>query len=207
MISFVAGRVAELGPDVAVVEVGGIGLSLQCTPGTLAGLRLGERAHLPATLMVREDSLTLFGFADDDERTVFELLLSISGIGPRLALGMLAVHDPDALRQAVATEDLTALCKVSGVGRKGAQRIVLELKDKLGPPRGNVGAVPAQARPAEAGWRDQVHGALLNLGWSAREAEQALDAVATDAEAAGIAAEAEVSTMLRMALKTLGRAT
>ncbi len=208
MINFVAGRVAALGLDAAVVEVGGIGLSLQCAPGTLAGLRLGERAHLPATLLVREDSLTLYGFADDDERSVFELLLSISGIGPRLALGMLAVHDPDALRRAVATEDLTALMKVSGIGRKGAQRIVLELKDKLGPPHGAGATVPAQVRGAEPMWRDQVHGALLNLGWSAREAEQALDAVAADAEAAGTAAEdAEVSMMLRMALKTLGRAT
>jgi Holliday junction DNA helicase RuvA len=121
---------------------------------------------------------------------------------------MLAVHDPDALRQAVMTDDLTALMKVPGIGRKGAQRIVLELKDRLGPPRGSGATVPAQTRHQEAGWRDQVHGALLNLGWSTREAEQALDVVQTEADATGIdTAEAAVSTLLRMALKTLGRAT
>jgi Holliday junction DNA helicase RuvA len=208
MISFVAGRVAALGPDAAVVEVGGIGLSLSCTPNTLAGLRLGERAQLPATLIVREDSLTLFGFANEDERIVFEQLMSVTGIGPRIAQSMLAVHDPDALRHAVMTDDLNALMKVSGIGRKGAQRIVLELKDRLGPPRGAVATVPAQVRHAESGWRDQVHGALLNLGWSTREAEQALEVVQAEADATGIdTAEAAVSTLLRMALKTLGRAT
>lgn len=208
MISFVAGRVAALGPDAAVVEVGGIGLSLACTPNTLAGLRIGERAQLPAALIVREDSLTLFGFADEDERIVFEQLMSVTGVGPRLAQAMLAVHDPDALRRAVTTDDLNALTKVPGIGRKGAQRIVLELKDRLGPPRGAAGTVPAQARSVEGGWRDQVHGALLNLGWSAREAEQALDLVQTEADATGVdTGEAQVAVLLRMALKTLGRAT
>ena len=136
MIAFVAGRVAGIGPDGAVIEVGGVGLHVQCTSVTLAGLRLGEQAHLPTSLLVREDSLTLYGFADDDERQVFDLLLSVSGIGPRIAQAMLTVHDPEALRRAVATEDLTALMKVPGIGRKGAQRLVLELKDRLGPPRG-----------------------------------------------------------------------
>jgi Holliday junction DNA helicase RuvA len=150
----------------------------------------------------------LFGFLDEDERVVFEQLLSVTGVGPRLAQAMLAVHDPDALRHAVLTEDLNALVKVPGIGRKGAQRIVLELKDRLGPPRNATATVPAQVRPVESGWRDQVHGALLNLGWSAREAEQALDVVQTEADATGIdTAEAQVSVLLRMALKTLGRAT
>lgn len=205
MISFVAGRVATLGPDAAVIEVGGIGLNLTCTPNTLAGLRLGERAHLPATLIVREESLTLFGFADDDERLVFEQLLLVSGIGPRLAQAMLAVHDPDALRRAVMTEDLNALIKVSGIGRKGAQRIVLELKDRLGPPRGGSASIPAQGAAPASGWREQVHGALLGLGWSTREAEAALDTVAADAAANGD--EPAVPVMLRLALKSLGRAT
>ncbi|WP_019876929.1 Holliday junction branch migration protein RuvA [Sporichthya polymorpha] len=208
MISFVAGRVAALGPDAAVVEVGGIGLSLSCTPNTLANLRLGERAHLPAALIVREDSLTLFGFADEDERVVFEQLMSVSGVGPRLAQAMLAVHDPDALRRAVSTEDLNALTKVPGIGRKGAQRIVLELKDRLGPPRGAAASVPAQAGPPASGWREQVHGALLNLGWSAREAESALDVVQAEAEETGLdTTSTQVAVLLRMALKTLGRAT
>lgn len=204
MISFVAGRVAAIGPDAAVLDVGGVGLSLACTPNTLAALRTGERAHLPATLIVREESLTLFGFADEDERAVFDQLLTVSGVGPRLAQAMLAVHDPDELRRAVATEDLSALVKVPGIGRKGAQRIVLELKDRLGPPSGG-GASTAPAGAAAAAWREQVHGALLGLGWSARQAEEAVDAVAADARPDG--AETEVPVMLRAALKTLGRAT
>lgn len=199
MIAFVAGRVADLGPDAAVVEVGGVGLSLACTPNTLAGLRLGEPAKLATALIVREDSLTLYGFADADERAVFELLLTITGIGPRLAQAMLAVHDPEALRRAVATEDLVALVKVPGIGRKGAQRIVLELKDKLGPPRGTPTAA-APARRATPAWQEQVHGALLNLGWSAREADEAVEKVAVDAgDGPG-----DVASMLRAALQVLG---
>jgi holliday junction DNA helicase RuvA len=199
MIAFVSGRVAEIAPDAAVVEVGGIGLHVACTPGTLAALRLGEPAKLATALIVREDSLTLYGFADADERAVFELLLTITGIGPRLAQAMLAVHDPEALRRAVATEDLNALVKVPGIGRKGAQRIVLELKDRLGPPRGTP-TTPAPARRAAPGWEEQVHGALLNLGWSAREADDAVEKVA--AESGG--SPGDVATMLRAALKVLG---
>jgi Holliday junction DNA helicase RuvA len=201
MISFVSGRVAALGPDAAVIEVGGIGLSVQCTPNTLAGLRCGERAQLASALIVREDSLTLYGFADEDERVVFEQLLTTTGIGPRIAQAMLAVHDPDALRRAVAAEDLNALMKVPGIGRKGAQRVVLELKDRLGPPRGGPG-VPAQANPLSDDRRGQVHAALLNLGWSARDADAALD-VAT-AEASG---DVSVPDLLRLTLRTLGRVT
>ncbi len=203
MIAFIAGRVAGLAPDGAVIEVGGVGLQVQCTPGTLATLRLGEQAHLPTSLLVREDSLTLYGFADDDERAVFELLLTASGIGPRIAQAMLAVHDPEALRRAVATEDLNALIKVPGIGRKGAQRIVLELKDRLGPPRGTPSAT-ANARATVAPWQDQVLGALLNLGWSVREAEEAVDKVAADAPEGG-PENSSVATMLRAALKVLGR--
>ena len=132
MIAFVSGRVAALAPDGAVVEVGGVGLAVQCTPAPSPALRVGEQAQLPTSLVVREDSLTLYGFADEDERVVFELLQTASGVGPRLAQAMLAVHAPDALRRAVATEDLAALTQVPGIGRKGAQRIVLELKDRLG---------------------------------------------------------------------------
>ena len=211
MIAFVAGRVAELGPDGAVLEVGGVGLSVACTPGTLAGLRLGEPAKLATALIVREDSLTLYGFADADERSVFDLLLTITGIGPRLAQAVLAVHDPEALRRAVATEDLNALVKVPGIGRKGAQRLVLELKDKLGPPRGTPAAtVPGRRVPAA--WQEQVHGALLNLGWSAREADEAVEKVAAEnsaaensAAGAGVVGTAgDVASMLRAALKVLG---
>jgi holliday junction DNA helicase RuvA len=207
MIAFVAGRVAALAPDAAVLEVGGIGLSVQCTPGTLAGLRLGEQAHLATAMIVREDSLTLYGFADEDERVVFGLVQTVSGVGPRLAQAMLAVHSPDALRRAVATEDLAALMRVSGVGKKGAQRIVLELKDRLGPPTGSGHSGAARMVPADARWRDQLQSALLGLGWSSREADEAVAHVSPDAdEALADGAEPDVALLLRTALRSLSRA-
>lgn len=124
MIAFVSGPVAALAPDSAVVEVGGIGMAVQCTPDTLSGLRIGQQAKLATSLVVREDSLTLYGFADDDERQTFELLQTASGVGPRLAQAMLAVHSPDALRRAVATGDEKALTAVPGIGKKGAQKLL-----------------------------------------------------------------------------------
>jgi Holliday junction DNA helicase RuvA len=201
MIAHVRGTVSALAPDGAVVDVGGVGLTLQCTPATLAGLRLGEPATLAASLVVREDSLTLFGFADEDERVVFELVQTASGVGPRLAQAMLAVHRPDALRRAIATDDLAALERVPGIGRKGAQRIVLELKGRLGPPVGPVPAGGGVGGPAgSAPWRTQVQAALVGLGWSAREADDALLAVAPLADE-GLA----VPALLRAALRALDR--
>jgi len=243
MISHLAGTVAAISPEGAVIEVGGVGLLVQCTPGTLATLRTGERARVATSLVVREDALTLFGFAADDERDVFELLQTASGVGPRLALAMLAVFTPDALRRAVAAEDVTALTRVPGIGRKGAQRIVLELAGRLGPP-GVAGGRAQQGQLAAAGpglpgaepWRDQVRAGLLNLGWQAREADQAIAAVAADVQAAsgaggsngddptgggangdggqngdgavadGTRAEVDVAAMLRAALRKLSRA-
>jgi len=206
VIAFVTGRVAALAPDGAVVEVGGVGLTVQCTPGTLAALRIGEQAHLPTSLVVREESLTLYGFADEDERVVFELLQTASGVGPRLAQAMLAVHDPDTLRRAVASEDLAALVQVPGIGRKGAQRIVLELKDRLGAVRGSTTTV-RRSGPAHAGWRDQLHGALLGLGWSGREADEGVASAAPYAEEATAAGDApDVGALLKVALRSLSRA-
>lgn len=202
MIAFVDGRVDALAPDSAVVEVGGVGLDVHCTPATLARLRVGERARVPTSLVVREDSLTLYGFADADERSVFELLQTASGVGPRLARAMLAVHSPDTLRRAVATEDVATLTKVPGIGRKGAQRIVLELKDRLGPaPSGELAE-----SSATAAWREQLQSALTNLGWSAREAEEATSAVAPEAdEALASGGSPDVATLLRSALRKLSR--
>src|SRR5271163_4762623 len=174
MIAHLNGIVAGIGLDGAVIEVGGVGLRVQCTPGTLATLRPGTPGRVATSLVVREDSLTLFGFATDDERNVFELLQTASGIGPRLALAMLAVHSPDALRRAVATEDIKTLTMVPGIGTKGAQRIVLEMKDRLGVPSDSAAGfgVSAGRRPAPS-WRDQVTTGLVNLGWTARDAETA----------------------------------
>jgi holliday junction DNA helicase RuvA len=204
MIASVAGRVAAVGPDGAVVEVGGVGLAVQCTPGTLARLRVGDPARLATSLVVREDSLTLYGFADDDERSVFELLQTASGVGPRLAQAILAVHPPNEVRRAVATSDLTALTRVPGIGRKGAERLVLELRDRIGSvePSG-TGAVDGATVTAVAPWRDQVRHALVGLGWAAREAEDAVAAVAAEA-GGGTDGPANVPALLRSALLQLG---
>ncbi len=211
MIASVRGRVLAVRLDAAVVEVGGVGMLVQATPATLAELRVGAEAELATTLVVREDSLTLFGFSDADERDVFETVQTVSGIGPRLALAMLAVHTPDGLRAAVATQDLTALTRVPGIGRKGAQRIVLELTDRLGAPSGVPGgAAPAAPQPAGS-WRDQVVEALVGLGWSAKQAGDAVESVAPGApDGAGVpdgAADGggDVAGVLRAALRHLGR--
>ena len=132
MIAFVRGEVAAVTLTSAVLEVGGVGLELMCTPNTLATLRTGQTATLPTSMIVREDSLTLFGFADDDEKQVFELVQTASGVGPKLAQAMLAVLTPDAVRRAVAGDDVRTLTAVPGIGQKGAQRIILELKDRIG---------------------------------------------------------------------------
>jgi Holliday junction DNA helicase RuvA len=200
VIAYVRGSVASVGAGSAVVDVGGVGLELQCAPGTLADLRVGHQTTLAAALVVREDSLTLYGFADEDERSVFEILQTVTGVGPRLAQSVLAALSPDALRRAVATEDLTALMRVSGVGRKGAQRLVLELKDRLGSPSGVVVDLGSAAAAAPT-WEAQVREALIGLGWSPREAEAAVAAVAEDVEP-----DADVSTVLRLALRSLDRA-
>ncbi|MEU7039682.1 Holliday junction branch migration protein RuvA [Streptomyces varsoviensis] len=206
MIAFVSGRVAALAPDTAVVEVGGVGMALQCTPGTLAALRVGQPAKLSTSLVVREESLTLYGFADDDERQVFELLQTASGVGPRLAQAMLAVHAPDALRRAVATGDEKALTAVPGIGKKGAQRLLLELKDRLGDPVG-PGADAGVGSAAGPGWREQLTAALIGLGYATREADEAVVAVAPQAEAAiAEGGRPAVPQLLRAALQTLNRA-
>ncbi|MFC8920009.1 Holliday junction branch migration protein RuvA [Streptomyces sp. NPDC047821] len=200
MIAFVSGPVAALAPTTAVIEVGGIGMAVQCTPDTLSALRVGQEARLATSLVVREDSLTLYGFADDDERQVFELLQTASGVGPRLAQAMLAVHRPDALRLAVATGDEKALTAVPGIGKKGAQKLLLELKDRLGEP---LGSAPAVGAPVTASWRDQLHAALIGLGYATREADEAVAAVTPQAEAAGGAPD--IGRLLKAALQTLNR--
>jgi Holliday junction DNA helicase RuvA len=201
MIAFVSGTVAALAPDAAVLEVGGVGMAIQCTPNTLSTLRLGKPAKLATSLVVREDSLTLYGFVDDDERQIFELLQTATGVGPRLAQAMLAVHTPDALRRAVAAGDEKALMAVPGIGKKGAQKLLLEFKDRLGAP---VGSAPAIGAPVTSGWRDQLHAALIGLGYATREADEAVAAVAPQAEAAE--GTPQVGQLLKAALQTLNRA-
>jgi holliday junction DNA helicase RuvA len=207
VIATVSGVVAAVSTEGAVIEVGGVGLAVHCTPTTLGTLRIGDTARLSTSLVVREDSLTLFGFATDDERVVFETLQGVTGVGPRLAQAVLAVHSPDAVRSAVATEDIGALTLVSGIGRKGAQRIVLELKDKLGTPigGGTVVRLPGGAGPGV--WREQLRDALTGLGWTGREVDEALAAVGPEAEAAiAVGDTPDVALLLRSCLQMLSRA-
>ena len=197
MIAFVSGRVAALGITSAVVEVGGVGLDLQCAPNTLADLRLGAHATLPTSLVVREDSLTLFGFATEDEKQMFELVQTASGVGPKVAQAMLAVLSPDAIRGAIAAGDVRTLTSVPGIGPKGAQRIILELKDRVGP----AGSTAVASSPASQ-WEGQVHEALVGLGWSAKDADKALVTIAPEAAAM---TTPDISALLRLALRTLSR--
>ena len=229
MIAHLDGVVTTVAPEGAVIDVGGVGLLVQCSPGTLAALRPGERTRVCTSLVVREDALMLYGFGSDDERNTFELLQTASGIGPRLALAMLATFSPDGLRRAVAAEDVNALTSVPGIGRKGAQRIVLELAGRLGSPAegsqagagsalsGAYGAVPG--RTGGVGmltWRDQVRTGLANLGWQPRDADQAIAMVEPEllaseavggpgADGAADAGEVDVAVALRAALRVLGR--
>lgn len=218
MIASVRGVVLSAGLDSAVIEVGGVGLLLHTTAGTAATMRPGAEATLATTLVVREESLTLYGFADEDERAVFTLVQTVSGVGPRLALAMLAIHAPDGLRRAIGGGDLPALTKVPGIGRKGAERLVLELRDKIGVPSGAMST--ATTRPAADQASMQVHDALVGLGWSSRQADDAVEAVQptvtrteTGNGSAGSAGSAgsntgnasDVSALLRAALRELGR--
>jgi len=198
VISSVRGEVLEIGLDHAVVEVGGVGLAVHATPTTLAGLRRGEQARLATALVVREDSLTLFGFVDGEERGLFGQLQSVAGIGPRLALAVLAVLDPDTLRRAIVGEEVRTLTRVPGIGPKVAQRMVLELKDKVAAP---AAAHPAVLQPTNGASprRDAVVEALVGLGFTAKPAEVAVDA------ALAVDETADASALLRTALNHLGR--
>lgn len=203
MIASVRGTVAAVAPDGAVVEVGGVGLAVSCSPGTLARLRVGETARLATSLVVREDSLTLYGFADDDERALFELLQTANGVGPKLAQTMLGVHPPRELRRAIATSDLASLTKVPGIGRKGAERIVVELRDRIGSIDGSDHAITSAAGiTAVAPWRDQLAHALAGLGFSGKEAIDAIDVVAADVDPD---TAPDVSALLRRSIQLLGR--
>ncbi len=193
MIAALRGSVLSVEPTAAVIEAGGVGYAVQATPATLAGLRVGQEAFVHTSLVVREDSMTLFGFADADEREVFDALQTVSGVGPKLALTILATLTPDQLRQAVANADIAALTRVSGVGKKGAQRLVLEIGAKLGPRRG--GDLEAPSSNARSG---DVVAALVGLGFSERDAESAFSQVEKATP------EAEVPELLRASLKILG---
>jgi holliday junction DNA helicase RuvA len=195
VIAAVRGEVLEIALDHAVIEAAGVGYKVMATPSTLATLHRGGESRLITAMIVREDSMTLYGFPDADARDLFLTLLGVSGVGPKIALATLAVYDAPALRQALADGDVTALTRVPGIGKRGAERMVLELRDKIGP-------VTPSGAPAVANGhtvRAPVVEALVGLGFAAKQAEEATDKVlAADAEAT-------TSSALRAALSMLGK--
>lgn len=212
MIASVHGLVLAVALDHVVVEVGGLGLAIRATPETLAGLRRDERVRLFTTLVVREDSLTLFGFGSPEAKELFELVQSVSGVGPKIALALLAVLAPDDLRQALANGDTTSLTRAPGIGKKGAERLVLELRDKAGAIRGSAGPAGSAAASGRSGdaWREQLLDALEGLGFATKQAADAVDRVAAEpatssTEAAPVDGSVDIAVLLRRALAILGR--
>ena len=202
MIASLRGNVLEVSLTGAVIEVGGVGGGFPATPPTQAGRRPGQEGFVHTELVVREDSLTLFGFADADERHCFRVLLGAKGVGAKLALAVLAVHTPDALRRAVAGQDVAALKRVPGLGPKGAQRVMIDVGDRLGAPAGEEPA-PAAAPATGAGQPNpDVVGALVQLGWNEAIASRAVAAVEMERSEQG--AEPSVPELLRASLRRLG---
>jgi Holliday junction DNA helicase RuvA len=199
VIASVRGKVAAVSPDGAVIEVGGVGLAVQCSPHLLADLRVGQEARLATSLVVREDSLTLYGFADDEAKQLFELLQTATGVGPRLAQAVLAVHAPEVVRRAISGGDTSTLTLVPGIGKKGAERLVLELRDKIGVLPGAGSTLAGLG--AGAVWPEQVRQALVGLGWNEKQADQAVAAVAEQLDGQPVPA---VPVLLKQAIRMLG---
>lgn len=194
MIAFVDGIVMRVGQQSLVIDVGPVGLTVQTTPAVVAGVTVGARIRLHTSLVVREDGWTLFGFADPSDAATFEQVQTVSGVGPRLAAAILSVLGPQGLADAIAREDIAVLTSVPGIGRKGAQRLVLELKGSL---------VAGAEAPAASGWQAAVETGLISLGWSAREAAAAAAAV----DAAGVTDpdDPDIAALLKAALRRLDR--
>jgi len=196
MISLLNGSVRSIQGDRLIVELGGIGLTVLVTPATAAQVNLGSQVQLFTSLVVREDSLTLFGFMNDESRTLFELVQTVSGIGPKVALSILGVLTPEDLARAIALEDVSTIEKVPGIGRKGAQRLILELKGKLkdlSNSHQHKGHVPP--------WREQLSAALVSLGFSPKESDGAISKVIAGLQSEGVdASTLELSELLKLSL-------
>jgi Holliday junction DNA helicase RuvA len=197
MIASVRGEVLDVALDHVVIEAAGVGYKLMAAPSTLATLRRGSEARLITAMIVREDSMTLYGFPDADARDLFLTLLGVSGVGPKIALATLAVYDAQSLRQALADADVAALTRVPGIGKRGAERLVLELRDKIGPVGISAAAESVNGRAV----RSPVVEALVGLGFAAKQAEETTDKVLANEP------DATTSTALRSALSLLGKTT
>ncbi len=196
MISLLSGNVRSIHSDRLVVEVGGFGLTVLVTPSTTTQVNLGSQIQLYTSLVVREDSLTLFGFVNEKSRTLFELVQTVSGIGPKVALSILGALTPEDLARAIAQEDIAAIEKVPGIGRKGAQRLILELKGKLSD------LSHAQLyKGHQPAWREQLSSALVSLGFSPKESDGAISNVVATLQSDGVdASTLELSELLKLTL-------
>ncbi len=196
MISLLNGSVRSIQGDRLIVELGGIGLTVLVTPATAAQVNLGSQVQLFTSLVVREDSLTLFGFMNDESRTLFELVQTVSGIGPKVALSILGALTPEDLARAIAQEDVSTIEKVPGIGRKGAQRLILELKGKL-----NDLSNSHQHKAHVPPWREQLSAALVSLGFSPKESDGAISQVIAGLQSEGVdASTLELSELLKLSL-------
>ena len=196
MIASISGKVLETRVDGLVINLGGLGMFVLCAPDLIAKARVGEEISIQTALIVREDSLTLFGFETVASRELFDLVQSVSGFGPKLAFTILAAMTPDDFKQAIANEDLVRLKQTPGVGAKGAQRLILELKDRIG--------VISTSSPGKSGsWQQQVEQGLVGLGWSPKEAAKAVQSVADESDSETLV-NPEVAKLLKRALQILG---
>lgn len=206
MIASLRGTCLATSGETAIVDVGGVGYRLTCTPGAMGSLRQGAECRLATALVVREDAWTLYGFADDDERDLFDQLTSVSGIGPRMAVAAVGSLGVEQLRTAIGASDIATLTRVPGIGKKGAERIALELRDKMP----TAAAVPSRTGSAQtpgadlAGWQSAVLEGLVGLGWQTRDAERAVSLVAADILADSLDPE-DIPALLRRALSRLDR--
>ncbi len=196
MIATLSGTVKSLSPDRAIIEVGGVGMSVLINAHTSAAMTLGAHANLYTSLVVREDSLTLFGFSDEPSRVLFELVQTVSGIGPKVALSILGALTPSELAHAVNTENISVIEKVPGIGKKGAQRLILELKSKISD--FSQGTYTRSHQPV---WREQLTSALVSLGFSAKDSDDAINSVLSEISQENIA-QMELGELLKLALQS-----
>ena len=189
MIAFVKGTISEISALGAVIEVGGVGMNLVTSANALKGKKIGDLVQVPTVMIVREDAMTLYGFEDDNEKEMFLLLQTVSGIGPRMALNAISVMGEKKLSNAIANADIGSLTSVPGIGKKGAQRLILELADKL---------TTNKSQNFES-WKDSLVAALVGLGWNRKDATSAADQVATPEN------ESDLSDALRSALQILSK--
>ena len=197
MIAHLAGTVRHVALDKVIVEVGGVGLAVSVAANTSLQINIGAPIQLFTSLVVREDSLTLFGFLDEESRTTFELLQTVSGIGPKVALAILGAHSPQSLAGAIAREDVGAIEKVPGIGKKGAQRLILELKGKIS----DFGTSHTRSSQQPA-WREQLLAALTSLGFSAKDADAAISEVLLDRDSkSSDLTESDLPELLKLALQ------